>query len=245
MPIVATDLVRYSPASVPEDDTSTSGGAIDLTSRPEITQFGANAVAAIVSDGADTRSVTVTGRNAAGAIVSDVLVANGTTEVVGAITFERIHKIVTTTSATRTITVRQGAGGATVATIAVNEIKRHINFQQSSSAATQKIRYEKIFWRNNHATLALSGAQVTLTADPVARIRIGLATATADTVSVANRLTAPGSVVFVDDSVAQNVPGGGNLAAVTAIGVWIEQTLAINDTAQRSTYTTQLSGTTV
>lgn len=245
MPIVATDLVRYSPASVPEDDTSTSGGAIDLTSRPEITQLSANAVIAIQSDGADTRTVTVTGRNAAGAVVSDPIVATGGTEAVGAVTFERILKIVTTTNASRTLTIKQGAGGATVATIPPNEIKRHINFQQSSSAASQRIRYEKIFWRNNHATLALSGAQVTLTADPAARIRIGLATATGDSVSVANRLTAPGSVTFVDDSVAQNVPGGGNLAAVTAIGVWIEQTLSANDTAQRSTYTTQLSGTTV
>jgi len=243
MSIASSDLLCMDSANVPSDDASTSGGAISTTSRPDLTQFSANAVAAVVSDGADTRTVTVTGRLATGAVDTEVLTLNGTTEVVGAKTWERIQKIVASaTSGTRTVTFRQGSGGTTRATILPNETTRHISFQNASSdPSTGKTRYEKIFWKNAHGTLSLLSAAVTLTTDAASNIQIGLDTAVDASVSVANRLTAPGSVTYSDDGVALTVPGA-NLAAGSAIGVWIQQTLASGAAATKSTYTTKLSG---
>jgi len=229
---------------MPQDDVSTSGGAIDLAVKPALTQWAANNIAQVLSDGADTRTVTVTGRNTAGAIVTDAIVLNGVTPVNGVVTFERVLKIVTTALAARTVTIKEAAGGTIRATIPPTPATTvRILFYDSASGAGILIRYEKLFWKNENATLTLTNAQLTLTADPAARIRIGGDTAVDATVSVANRLTAPGSVVFVDDSVAQNVPGSA-LAAASKIGVWIEQNLPASDPAAKSSFTTQLSGTT-
>lgn len=242
MPIVASDLVAFSSANMPEADTGTSGGAIDTASRPELTQFAAPAIVQIVSDGADTRTVTVTGRLASGVIDTEAIVANGTTPVNGAKTFERILKLVTTSNGTRTISVKEGAGGTTRATITPNETTRRIMFYDSASGAGSLVRYEKFFWRNGHATLALTSATVTLTADPAARMKISLAASKGDSGSVANRLTSPG-LTFVDDSVAQNVPTG-NVGATENIGVWVEQTLPGSDPPTKTTFTTQIAGST-
>lgn len=245
MPIAASDLINYLAASMPEDDVSTSGGAIATTGRPDLTQWTANAAAAVVSDGADTRTVTVTGRLASGVIDSEALVLNGASEVVGAKTWERVLKVVIgATDGSRTVTLRQGSGGATRATIGPNETTRRALFYASASEASQTIRYEKVFWRNNHGTLTLNAAKVTLTADPASRFEIGLAASKGDTGSVANRKTAPGGITFVDDGVEQSVPGG-VLAASETIGVWLKQTLPADDAAQKTTVTTRLAGTTV
>jgi len=245
MSIVAAELIAYGSASRPSDDVSAAGGAIDLTDRPTFTQLTANAVIAAVSDGADTRTLTVQGRNAAGDVVTDVITLTGAVEAVGGVTFERILTLTLSAgSASRTVTVKQGAGGATRATLAINQVSATAFFRQSSSAASQKIRYEKFFWKNTNATLSLTTAQVMLTADPDARIRIGAAPSKGDSASVATRLTAPSSVTFVDDSVAISVPTG-SLAAGEALGVWVEQDLPATDPAHKSTFTTQLSGNSV
>jgi hypothetical protein len=245
MSIAASDLIFYGSASRPSDDASTTGGAIATTDRPDITQLTANAVIAVVSDGADTRTVTVQGRNAAGAITSEVLTLNGAAEVAGAVTFERILTLTLSASdGARTVTVRQGAGGATRATIGINETTRTSTFRQSASGAGTLIRYEKVFPKNTHATLTLNNAAVKLTADPDARIRCGCAPSINDTATVTNRVTTPASVTFVDDNVSQGVPGG-VLTAGDRIGVWVEQNLPGSDVAHRATYTLELSGTSV
>ncbi len=242
MSIASTDLLLYSVASIPTDDVSTSGGAIDKTRRPAFTQFSSSAKLSLTSDGADTRTVTVVGRLGSGVIATETPALNGTTEVLTTNTFERIESVnIASSSGTRTVTCKQGSGGSTIATVPINEVGFHMSFQKAASSTGSLNRYEKIFWLNNHGSLALLGANVTLTADPAARIMIGVTTAVNGTTSVANRLTAPGGITFVDDNVSQNVPGT-DLAAGDAVGVWVEQSLAANDTAQRNTYTTQLAG---
>jgi hypothetical protein len=245
MPIATTDLLLQGAASRPTDDVTTSGGARDAANKPEFTQLTANSVIAVVSDGADTRTATVTGRNAAGAIVSEALVLNGTTEVVGATTFERIQRVVLSASdGTRAVTVRQGAGGATRATLGPNRTSVSMLFQNAASEAGAVNRYEKVFWLNNHGSLTLNTAAVRLTADPATRIRIGLAASKNDSATVANRLAAPGGITFVDDNVSQSVPGT-TLEAASAIGVWVAQELLAADSPIRNTYTLELSGTSV
>lgn len=244
MSIVAADLIFYSAASVPTDDTSTTGGAIAVTSRVALTQFSSAAKLALISDGADVRSVDIVGRLADGTVATETVVLTGAVEVLSVNTYERILSVtIQTSSGTRTVTGKQGSGGSTSFTIIPNELKQHIQFQKSTSESSTAVRYEKQFGLNNHGSLALLNAQVTLTADPTANIKIGLALAVNDTITIANRKVVPSSISFVDDSVAQNVPGT-DLAFSAKIGVWIEQTLLANAAATKSTFTLQLSGST-
>jgi len=246
MSIVSSELIFFDSANVPTDDTGTSGGAIDATSRPELTQWASSNIAQVVSDGADTRTVTVTGRLATGVVDTEVLTLNGTTPVSGAKTWERVQKLVASaTSGTRTISVKEAAGGTVRATIAPNETTRHISFQNSASdPSTTKTRVEKVFGKNTNATLTLTSAIVTLTADPSTNIMIALATTVGDSGSVTNRLTSTG-LTFSDDNIDLTVSGGGNLAAGSAIGVWVQQSLAAGAAATKSTYTLRLQGTTI
>lgn len=242
MSLASTDLKLYCSANMPEDDSSTSGGAINTQVKPEFTQLSANSVIALVSDGADTRQVTITGRLPSGIIDSETLQLNGTTEVVGSKTFKYILKVLAaTTDASRTITLKQGSGGSTIGTIDPGTLGFRITFYNAASESSSVSRYEKVFWKNTHASLALLEAVHRLSADPSGKIMVGLAPSKDDTASVANRKTAPSNVTFVDDNVDQNVPTG-NLDYGEAIGVWIKQTLAANDPAQVSSYTLQLSG---
>jgi hypothetical protein len=244
MSIVASELIFYSSASVPTDDTSTTGGAIDATMRVGLTQFSASAKLALISDGADTRNVDIVGRLASGVVASETVALTNAVEVLSANTYERILSIkAQTTSGTRVVTCKQGSGGSTVATIPLNEKGVHIQFQKSTSESGTAVRYEKQFGKNTNGTNSLLGANVTLTADPQAVIQIGLATAVNGSTTTTNRKTAPAGISFVDDGVAQNVPGT-DLAATDAIGVWIQQTLAANAAAAKSTFTLQLAGST-
>lgn len=245
MSILTTDLLFFGAANHAENDTATQGGAISTVTKVEFTQLTANAVAAVVSDGADTRTATVTGRLATGAIDTEALVLNGAVEVAGTKTWERLLKVVLSAGdASRTVTVRQGAGGATRMTLGPNFTSGRLFFYDSASGAGVLIRYEKLFAKNNHATLTLNAAALKLTADPAARIRIGGAPSKGDTATTTNRVTAPASVTFVDDNVSQSVPTGA-LAATETIGVWAECNLPASDPANRSTFTIELSGTSV
>jgi hypothetical protein len=246
MPIQDTDIVWYASANMPEDDASPSGGAVASDTRLFFTQLTANAVVAAQSDGTDTRTLNVTGRVPAGSISTDEIALNGTTEVLGAVTYERLLKLLAaSTSESRTVQVKQGSGGTVIATIPPNENGFRITFYDSASSPTSaKTFYEKGFVKNNHDYLTLTNAKMQLSADPSGKIKIGLATSKNDTASVANRLTAPSGITFVDDGVDQDIPGG-TLEAGSSIGVWIEMSLNANEQPLKSSYTIQVTGTSV
>lgn len=246
MPIISTDLVGYAALNRPEDDTSSSGGGVDVDTRATFTVMSANDTVQMSSDNAGdtTQNVTVTGRDDTGATISDTKQLNGTNTVVFAGTFERILKVAMDADAAGEVTIERTTGAVKIADIPVGERGFTRLFIGSSSETSQVIRYEKLCWRNNHATLTLGAAQVTLTSDPASRLRIGVESTKDDTVSVANRLTTPGGVTFVDNAVAQSLPGG-QLEAGSYISVWIEQDLPADDPAQKATFNTQLLGTTI
>lgn len=248
MSITAGELIAYGSASLPQDDVSASGGAIDATRRPALTQMTANAKIQVVSDtaGDTARTATIQYRDATGAKQSETLTMNGTVAVQTVGTAERILKVdMSATHATATVTVSQ-VGGGTLSTVPPNETGFYVNFINSASdPSVTKDRYEKIFWKNTDPTLTLTSGTVTLTADPSGKLTMGLATVAGDTGSVANRLTAPAGVTFVGVGVAQNIPSGGNLAAGVGMGTWIHQGLLAGDAAIRQPYTTQLAGNTV
>lgn len=241
---VAADLVAYLSANHPTDDVSTAGGARQADERPLDDQFAANAVAALVSDdaGDTTQTATVSGRDAANEEVSEAIALNGTTEVTTTQAFEVIHSVVLDAVAAGTVTLAEGAGGTVRHTLAPNELAGRAFFTNAAAdPSVQQIRYSKLFWENEGADSLLS-AQVQLSADPNANYRQAVAGAVDDTETVADRTTAPSGETFVDDGVDQAVPGT-DLAAATAIGVWVEQDLAAAQAADlRETFTTQISG---
>lgn len=245
MPISVSDIVVYTSANVPGDDNSTSGGALVTTARPLDTNLSSNSVVAVVSDGTDSRTVTVLGRSTTGVEVTEVIPLNGAVEVVGSLVFERILTItLSASSGTRNVTIRQGSGGSTLHVINANETTAQTLFKRSASSDTGVVRYEKLFARNNNSSLALTNAAVTLVSDPASRIRIGLDTTKGSSLSTSNRLSPPAGVVFSDNDTPITVPTG-QLSPGEAIGIWVEEGLLANDPPIKSSFTLRVSGNSI
>lgn len=246
MAIAAADLKAYQSASHAENDVDTQGGAIATAGIVEFTDIAATDNVEALSDGADVRTLTVYGRNAAGAIISEIITLNGATPVTSTNTYERILKaVLSAADGARTVTLRRATGDTLIASLGPNITStRRLFYDSASDPSVQKIRFEKFFWKNTHGSLQLNAAAMKLTADPSVTIRIGCAPSKDDSATIANRLAVPASVTFVDDNVSQSVPTGA-LASAQAIGVWAEMTLAAGNAPVKSTFTTQLSGTSV
>lgn len=245
MPIASTDLQLYASVNVPDVDTGVSGGAIDTLRFFDFVQLAANDDVEIVSTSAsDTQSCTVTARSTTGAVVTETKVLTGTTaaifSVIGVV--ERILQVELASAAIGTITVRRSVAGATLRTIPVGG-RGFMMFARKISSDPSVIvnRYFKGFWKNNHGTLALLSALVKQSADPDARITHTLAAAVNDTVTTADRTTAPAGTFDDTDKV---VPGT-DLAAGAAIGVWFRVQLPAADAPHRTTYDSQLTGSSV
>lgn len=254
MPIASGDLVIYGAANIAEADGATQGGAINTAvkyifdSATLANAPGPDTVEVLSSNAGDTtQTVTVTGRNAGGSIVSDVLSLNGTSVVAGAVTFERILKVVVSAAHAGTITVRKATGDTTIGTLetGVTQLRRPFyNVAADASGGSSRDFYEKVFYKNNHATLALLAAAVSESADPGANITFDLEDAVNDNNSIANRLnTAPTGMLSTFASTSKNVPGT-DLAAGAAIGVWLKLTLAAGTAPAKSTYTLNIAGNT-
>ncbi|MGE5595822.1 MAG: hypothetical protein ACM3S1_07285 [Hyphomicrobiales bacterium] len=230
---------------MPEDDTSTSGGAIDEKTRAVFTDLATNdKVEIISSSNSDTMEATVTGRLADGSVASETLTLTGTTaKLFNTNTFERILKVELAEDAVGNVTVRRQGAGATIGVIPAGERGfRRLFINSASDPSSPKTRYEKIFWKNKHASLAFTSAVISQSADPTGVITHALATSKDDTGSVANRLTAPAGLTFDDTDKA--VPGG-SLGAGQAIGVWLKQSLSAGQSGFKSTYTSQITGNSV
>ena len=247
MPIAASDLKAFGAVNHAEDDTSIQGGAISTVKRIEFTPIAANDdIEALSSSGADTMNLTITARSTAGAIVSETLALTGVTAVIFSTigVVERFMKGVLASAAAGVITIRRSVAGVTIATLEIGETEVRRLFYDATSEAGSTTRFEKVFLKNDHGTLTLTNAEIELTADPAATIRIGGAPSVDDSATVANRKAAPASVTFVDDSIIQAVPGN-QLAAGEAIGVWAEMVRGAAAAAIKDTFTVQLAGTTV
>ncbi len=246
--ITAAELILYHAVTQSDADSIAVGGAIDTLRRPDFTQMTANdTIQAISSAAGDTtQTVTIQGRNAGGSVVSETKTLTGTT----LITFstlaivERILSVELSATCAGTITIRSTTGPGTNFSRVIPSGERGFSavFRKlSSSASGATSWYAKTFWKNTNATNALLGAAVTQSADPSGKVTHGLASAVGDTATTTNRNTAPASVTFADTSAP--VPGT-DLASGAAIGLWLLLSLLINDTAQKTSYTSSLSGST-
>jgi hypothetical protein len=244
MPIVASDLIAYSAVNRPSDDTTTGGGAITTLVRPVLSPLSAiDDIEAVSSSVSDTGDLTIVGRGTDGLLVTVPITLAGTTTVINATLFERILSVTYVTPANGTIQLRRRGGGPLICTVPAGEQGVSTLFKSAIGEAGVATRYDKFFFKNVHGSLTLSAAKVRLTADPAAKIRIGLAAAVNDTATIANRKTAPGGITFFDDNIDINLPGAATLAAGERIGVWVEQALAAAEAAFNSTFTVSITGT--
>jgi len=254
MSIASTDLVFYASLNMPESDSTTSGGAIDIDTRVIFTDISAADTVEIVSDNAGdiTQTVTVTGRRADGVIVSDALALNGVTVVTSTETFERILKVVMSADAAGIVTMRKQSDNVTIGDIPVGErgFRRMFYdataYASGSGSGTKKL-YEKVFLKSNHTSLALLNAAIELTSDPSAIITFRLEDALNDTGSSANRLTEPtGLDANSWDDAAKSLPGGYLGDATTStedeMGVWAEMTLVEALASSKSLFSLTVTG---
>ena len=86
-----------------------------------LVNFSASAKVALVSDGADTRSVDVWGE-LAGTPQMETVVLTGASEVLTVANFDVVLAMHTTISASRIVTIKQGAGGTTRGTIPIGAV---------------------------------------------------------------------------------------------------------------------------
>lgn len=246
--IVAADLVAYHAATQSDADAIAVGGAIDLLRRPDFTQLAANDDVEVISTSAsDTQNCTITARAADGTITSQTKALTGVTAAIfntmgAAGVVERILQVELASVAIGTITVRRSVAGATVRVIPIGERGfSMIHRKGASDPSVQVDYYAKFFWKNTNATNALLGAAISESADPAAVMTHWVVGSVNDSGTTTNRQTAPGGSAF--SGASQAVPGT-DLAATAAIGVWLHMTLAAAQAAIRSTYTSQIAGST-
>ena len=247
---VAADLVAYASASMPDADSGVNGGAVDPLRRISFTQLAADDdIEAVSSAAGDTvPTITVEARDAAGSIRSQTIALTGTTPVILATlgVVNRVLKVELSAACAGIITVRRSPSGASLSTIPIGERGFLAIFRKvASDPALTVNRYTKFFWRNNHASQALTSAVVKQNADPDARIMHLLANAKGDTATTADRTTAPAAAATLDpdtfDDADKNVPGA-DLGALESIGVWLRLQLPSADSPHRTTYTSEITG---
>ena len=244
MAITAADLVAYASASMPDDDVATSGGVIDLLRYVDFVPIVANDTINAVSDAAgDTQNATIEGRDAAGAVVAETKAMTGVTPITFSTmgTVERVLSFELASVAIGNITVERTTGGADLKIIPIGGRGFVRMFRKSASEAGATERYEKFFWKNEHATLALDAAHVDQNADPSTKITHALDATKDASTSVADRTTTPG---FTFNDTDKTVPTGA-LGSGEAIGVWLNLSLLADNAPIKDTYTSELEGTSV
>jgi len=244
--VVSSDLVAYHAATQSSSDTGTVGGAIDTLRRPDFTQLAASDTVEVISSAAGdtTQTCTVVGRDSQGRLVSQTVTLNGTSAVafntLG--TVERILSCELSATAAGTVTLRRSDHTTAVRAIPIGERGFSMILQKGSSSTSVEVDYyAKFFWKNTNTTNALLAAAVSDSANPSGVVTFGLAASQSDSGTATTRQTAPAGISFADTS--QNVPST-DLAATASIGVWLKFTLAANQAAIKSSYTSQIAGQT-
>src|SRR5262245_22438190 len=243
MAVTASDIIAYSCLNKPSVDIRTGVGGIGTNFSPVFTQIAStDDIEAVSSSNSDVSDLTIIGRDAAGVIVTAVITMSGVISTPTSQQFSCIFSVSYATTAIGSISVRRFPSGATICIIPSGEKGVAALFKGATSQSGSTTRYDKFYWKNVHASTSLTGGLARITADPDARIRQGIATAVNDTATIANRTTAPAGITFVDDNVDQAIPGGGTLAAGSAVGVWVEMVLPAADVEHKTTFTMQIAG---
>lgn len=250
MSIVASEIIAYGSASMPDDDTPTGiGGAIDTTTRVVFTDITPSGAIEMTSSSASdtTQDVTITGRNAGGTIITDTQTVSGTGDVNFTGTFERILKISMDATAVGTVTIRKNGDAGDLATLepGVTDIRRPFyDAAADVSGGSARDYYEKIFFKNTNATLDLTNSTIAEQADPSTFVTFALESSLdgTDTNGAGNRQTHTGGYTF--DNTTKNVANSQSLTSGSAQGVWLKLSLAAGEAADNTSWTARVTGTT-
>lgn len=251
MSVLASDIVVYGSATMPENDTTTAiGGAIDTTTLVVFTDVTTASTLEVVSSStSDTsQTLTLTGRDSTGVAISETVSLNGTTVVSLTNTYGRLLKAVLSATTTGTVTLRisGNAGNLMVFSPGILTVRRPFyDAVANATGGVNKTLYEKVFFQNNNTTTALTSATIAETADPTGNIAFGLAGTLNDTATNGTgntRLVAPTGITF--DTTTKTVANSGNHSPSSAQGAWISLALAAGSAATASTFTLEESGQT-
>ncbi len=237
------DLVLYASLNMPEDDTATSGGAIDPDYRLTFTQIATLASIEVVSSSAadTTQQVTAEVLDDDGVTVSSQTVTlTGVTAVdfstLG--TISAVLQVTMSADAAGIVTLQTDGAAATIGTIPVGERGfLCVHREATASAGSAQDFYYKGFWKNTGAGTLTAGT-ISEASDPTDRVTFALAASVNDTASVANRKTAP-ALTF--NNTAKAIPA--SLTPGDAIGVWFKFSHPAGDSDYSSTVSSQVSGT--
>ena len=253
MSVIASELIVYGATGIAEDNTTAQGGGIDTGVRyvfdDSTLANTLNDTVDVVSDSAadTTQTVTVTGRSSTGVITSEAFTLAGVNSQAGAVTFERILKVVCDAAHAGVVNVTDNGTTTTMVDMesGVLQVRRPF-YDVSADAAGGSSRdfYEKLFMKNTNAVNALLSAIIKENADPTGIISFTLEDAQDDDEIVASRLdTAPTGIseAFSDDD--KNVPGT-DIAPGSACGIWLKMSLTAGAAAGKSTWTMNSEGST-
>jgi len=268
MAVASSDLVVYLSANRPEDDTSTSGGAIDTTMRllDRSNTFNLNAGSGdqidLVSDAAgDTQNCVLAGYGTDGSWIEETITLTGMTNVQSTNTFLHLLKVELASAATGTVTVAEYNAGSpsTIFTIPATEKGAAALFLKATAEAaggSSKDFYEKVFYENTHATDALTSGVVWLSEDEDAELTMdceksGDVTTTDGNETTTNRVTEPttgGTYAWGEhatEGAGHDIGDAedGNLVADEGQGIWVKLTLAAGRTPEAPVqFTLDISG---
>lgn len=264
MSVIASDLVFYASAGMVSGDSDTVGGAIDLTREiifddavlcnSPAASGGDGTLRYVATNDADNGvTVNVRGRNSEGSLVEEAKdVGNSGVDVTGTQVFERIlwaslddHDYdiqVNDSDGNNIFTVGSGVTGIMRPFIGI-----------SSDPSENKDFYSKIFLKNNNSTNALLNANIIENADPSTFITFAIEDAVNDNGTSTNRLTAPNAATIGPSGfdsntktlAAQTDAGTTDLGAGSGIGVWLKISLPSGQASSKTTYTMQISGSTI
>lgn len=242
IPITDTDLVFYGPESSPLDDISVAGGDINLKISIMTTVDLGNAtrLKLVSSSALDVQVVTIYGLGYNGTRLVEQITLVGTTPVYGFQTFQSILDISIPTDAVGTITIKDYTGVTTLYTIAIGKRRLTSLFKYAFSYEVEDgvVRYEKLFIKNTSVN-DLINAIVNLDLDSASNLTIGVDPSFNSSLSIADRLTAPVGVEFVElDELIEL----GDLVGGDYIGIWLKQTLEANELPTDSSFDVNIYG---
>lgn len=243
------DLYFYLSSNTPEDDSSTSGGAIDTDMRlidasscDSIAGGSGDTIDLVSTSASDTQNVALAGYGTDGSWLTETVSLSGTTNVQSANTYLHLRKVECASSAVGTITVARYNSGSpsSLFTIASGEkgaAGLFLNAQANASGGATKYLYEKIFVYSDADTFTSCIFANTTDEDSeltwAGEEDSGGDLVTNGTESVTNRVTAPttGAPTFADHltigaGLTLGDSGDGNLGNAEAQGIWAKLTLS-------------------
>jgi len=236
-------------ANRPEDDVSTSGGAIDLKMRwldrqatDDIAGGAGDELDLVSTSALDTQNVAIIGKATDGTWVSETVALTGTGHVQTANEYLHIRKIEAASDANGIITVSRYNAADPVELFTIPAGERggghlFLYLDAEGAGGDPVVAYEKVFMRANGA--AYSGATFYNSADEDSELAWDLemsgdVTTTGGSETTTNRLTEPstgGTYAWGEHATlgtAHDVGDAedGNLTDTEAQGIWVRGTLA-------------------